>query len=76
MNLFKNLLFLHGHFTDPHMDDGYGDGPTEPGHYAEGYGNRAATARSLRQPWQSAQSALAAATGPDEGTCRACNDVG
>ena len=38
MNLFKNLMFLQGHFTDPHMDDGYG----------EGYGNRIANARVLR----------------------------
>lgn len=24
MNIFKNLMFLQGHFIDPHMDDDYG----------------------------------------------------
>ena len=65
MNVYKNLLFLHGHFTDPNMDDGYG--PT--------YGNRKANARTLRESWQPAREAVAAAlaTGaPDDGRCRQC----
>lgn len=49
MNVYKNLLFLHGHFTDPHMDDGYGPS----------YGNPRANARSLRETWQSAREAVA-----------------
>lgn len=73
MNVFKNLLFLHGHFVDPQMDDGHVD---RDGGYGLGYGNRQATARALRQPWHSAAAALAAATGPDEGTCHACRDAG
>jgi len=24
MNIFKNLMFLQGHFVDPHMDEDYG----------------------------------------------------
>jgi hypothetical protein len=24
MNIFKNLMFLQGHFIDPHMDDDFG----------------------------------------------------
>lgn len=51
MNVYKNLLFLHGHFTDPHMDDGYGPS----------YGNPRANARSLRERWQSAREAVAEA---------------
>jgi hypothetical protein len=74
MSLFKNLLFLHGHFTDPHMDDS--DGPTTAGHYGQGYGNRQATANALRQPWHSAGAALAAASGQAEGTDHVCNDAG
>jgi len=27
MDLFKNLLFLHGHFVDPRMDDGVPEAP-------------------------------------------------
>ena len=23
MNIYKNLMFLHGHFTDPHMDEAH-----------------------------------------------------
>lgn len=23
MNIYKNLMFLQGHFTDPHMDDAH-----------------------------------------------------
>lgn len=53
MSLYKNLLFLHGHFTDPHMDDGYGPS----------YGNPRANARSLRETWQSAREAVAEARG-------------
>lgn len=42
MNIFKNLLFLHGHFTNPRMDEGYGPS----------YGNRIEGARLLRESWQ------------------------
>ena len=76
MSLYKNLLFLHGHFTDPTMDDGWGDGRVATPSFGEGYGNRAATARALRQPWQSAAEAVAGAAGTDEGTCGACDDAG
>jgi hypothetical protein len=65
MNVYKNLLFLQGHFTDPHMDDGYG--PT--------YGNRKANARTLRESWQPAREAVAQALAPglaDDGSCRQC----
>ena len=68
MNLhtvFKNLLFLNGHFTDPRMDDGYG--PT--------YGNRRASARTLRERWQAPGEAVAAPLAPgaaDDGSCRQC----
>lgn len=48
-DMYKNLLFLHGHFTDPHMDDGYGPS----------YGNRQANARGLRERWQSPSEAVA-----------------
>lgn len=33
MNIYKNLMFLQGHFTDPHMDDAHEAaeaGPTTP----------------------------------------------
>lgn len=62
---YQGLLFLNGHFTDPRMDDGYG--PT--------YGNRKASARTLRDRWQPASEAVAralAAGTPDDGTCRQC----
>jgi hypothetical protein len=69
MNVYKNLLFLHGHFTDPRMDDGYGPS----------YGNRTANARSLRETWQSPREAVAAneeARRPDDVPCRACGQAG
>jgi hypothetical protein len=69
MNVYKNLLFLHGHFTDPHMDDGYGPS----------YGNPKANARSLRETWQSAREAVAETTrsvGTDEDTARPCAQSG
>lgn len=40
MNIYKNLLFLHGHVLDPRIVE---DRPDES--YAEGYGNRVASAR-------------------------------
>ena len=30
MNIYKNLMFLQGHFVDPHMDDGYERAPAPP----------------------------------------------
>jgi hypothetical protein len=39
MNLFKGLLFLHGHITDP---------ATLGEDFAPTYGNKAASARALR----------------------------
>lgn len=68
MNIYKNLLFLHGHFTDPHMDDGY----------TPSYGNRNANARSLRESWQPAREAVAKAMttpAPAADTCRACQSI-
>lgn len=71
MNVYKNLLFLHGHFTDPRMDDGYGPS----------YGNTKANARSLRETWQSPREAVAEAANEDasrvdEGPRRACGQGG
>lgn len=68
MNIYKNLMFLHGHFTDPHMDDGY----------TTSYGNRTANARSLRESWESAHEAVArtmVSPAPSEGACRACQSI-
>jgi len=43
MNIYKNLLFLHGYVLDPALaDDDFG--PT--------YGNRVAAEKSLREAWQ------------------------
>ena len=43
MNIYKNLLFLHGYVLDPALaEDDFG--PT--------YGNRVAAEKSLREPWQ------------------------
>jgi hypothetical protein len=39
MNIYKNLLFLHGHVLDPRIVDDPGE------RYAEGYGHRVASAR-------------------------------
>ena len=39
MNLFKGLLFLHGHITDPSLLDD---------DYASSYGNKAAAERGFR----------------------------
>lgn len=27
MNIYKNLMFLQGHFIDPHMDDAHPEAP-------------------------------------------------
>lgn len=37
MNIFTNLLSLHGYVTDPHLFD-----EAQP-HYSQGYGNRVAS---------------------------------
>lgn len=68
MNVYKNLLFLHGHFTDPHMDDGYGPS----------YGNPKANARSLRETWQSAREAIARSSRGDatDDEARTCTQPG
>jgi hypothetical protein len=43
MNIYKNLLFLHGYVLDPALaEDDFG--PT--------YGNRVAAEKLLREPWQ------------------------
>jgi hypothetical protein len=43
MNIYKNLLFLHGYLLDPKVaEDDFG--PT--------YGNRVASEKALRAPWQ------------------------
>ena len=43
MNIYKNLLFLHGYLTDTaQADDDYG--PT--------YGNRVASEKLLRESWE------------------------
>lgn len=43
MNIYKSLLFLHGHVVDPAFDDD-DFGPT--------YGNRVASEKLLRERWQ------------------------
>jgi hypothetical protein len=44
MNIYKNLLFLHGYLLDPSLaDDDFG--PT--------YGNRVASEKALRERWES-----------------------
>jgi len=43
MNIYKNLLFLHGYILDPKLaDDDFG--PT--------YGNRLASEKTFRERWQ------------------------
>jgi hypothetical protein len=43
VNIYKSLLFLHGYILDPTLaDDDFG--PT--------YGNRVASEKLLREPWQ------------------------
>jgi hypothetical protein len=62
MNIYKNLLFLHGYLLDPTLatDD---FGPT--------YGNRVATEKLLREPWQPERdlTQLAAVAGNGEAVC-------
>ena len=42
MNVFKNLLFLHGYLIDPHeADDPDGDS------FAQGYGNQVASDKAF-----------------------------
>lgn len=66
MNIYKNLLFLHGYLLDRDLDE---DG------YRSGYGNRPANERALRPRWQHgpARSAPARrATTPQAGPASPC----
>lgn len=70
MNIYKNLLFLHGYLLDRDVDDaGYG----------QEFGNRIANERALRPRWQHgpgrpapARRAPGPGANPDEPCLGAC----
>lgn len=42
MNIFKDMLYLHGYLIEPRFAE-----ELEPEHYAEGYGNRIASKKAF-----------------------------
>jgi hypothetical protein len=61
MNVYTGLLFLQGHIIDPTL---FAD--AEPGYGNASYGNRIATARALREPWERGDEVGDGAAGADD----------
>ena len=51
MNIYKNLMFLQGHFVDPHMDDAYEQAPAPQRDPAPPAGDKAGRAWWARWSW-------------------------
>lgn len=65
MNIYKSLLFLHGHLLESALsNEDYG--PT--------YGNRVATEQALREPWETERNlaALLPAAGAEPRVAEGC----